>query len=54
MPDGRSDELAGSLLEALNAAIGLYHSCGFQEVAAFSDEPDAHHWLEKRITPPPE
>ncbi|MFH8611684.1 GNAT family N-acetyltransferase [Streptomyces sp. NPDC018029] len=36
--------------KALDAAIGLYHSCGFQEVPAFNDEPYAHHWFEKRIT----
>lgn len=35
--------------KALGAAIGLYHSSGFQEVAAFNDEPYAHHWFEKRI-----
>ena len=35
--------------KALTAAIGLYHSCGFQEVAPFNDEPYAHHWFEKRI-----
>ncbi|CAM5246656.1 putative transcriptional regulator, MarR family protein [Streptomyces spiroverticillatus] len=34
---------------ALSTAVGLYHSCGFQEVAAFNDEPYAHHWFEKRI-----
>ncbi|MFD5111829.1 GNAT family N-acetyltransferase [Streptomyces sp. NPDC058391] len=37
--------------KVLSAAIGLYHSYGFQEVAAFNDEPYAHHWFEKRITP---
>ncbi|MGO4420811.1 GNAT family N-acetyltransferase, partial [Streptomyces sp. MCAF7] len=36
--------------KALDAAIGLYHSFGFEEVAAFNDEPYAHHWFEKRIT----
>ncbi|MEV8528895.1 helix-turn-helix domain-containing GNAT family N-acetyltransferase [Streptomyces sp. NPDC052000] len=36
--------------KALGAAIGLYHSFGFQEVPAFNDEPYAHHWFEKRIT----
>ncbi|MEU9794208.1 helix-turn-helix domain-containing GNAT family N-acetyltransferase [Streptomyces sparsogenes] len=36
--------------KALDAAIGLYHSSGFQEVPAFNDEPYAHHWFEKRIT----
>ncbi|MFE4591229.1 bifunctional helix-turn-helix transcriptional regulator/GNAT family N-acetyltransferase [Streptomyces laurentii] len=39
--------------KALTAAIGLYHSSGFQEVAAFNDEPYAHHWFEKRISTPP-
>ncbi|MFF9685582.1 GNAT family N-acetyltransferase [Streptomyces sp. NPDC014623] len=40
---------------ALDAAIGLYRSTGFQEVPAFNDEPYAHHWFEKRIgkEPPP-
>ncbi|MFF7581192.1 GNAT family N-acetyltransferase [Streptomyces sp. NPDC008061] len=36
--------------KALSAAIGLYHSHGFQEITAFNDEPYAHHWFEKRIT----
>ncbi|MEZ0092269.1 GNAT family N-acetyltransferase [Streptacidiphilus sp. EB129] len=39
--------------KALGAAIGLYHSCGFQEVAAFNDEPYADHWFEKRIAAAP-
>ncbi|MFF4951342.1 bifunctional helix-turn-helix transcriptional regulator/GNAT family N-acetyltransferase [Streptomyces chattanoogensis] len=39
--------------KALDAAIGLYHSYGFQEVPAFNDEPYAHHWFEKRIAGPP-
>ncbi|WP_327287454.1 helix-turn-helix domain-containing GNAT family N-acetyltransferase [Streptomyces sp. NBC_01198] len=38
--------------KALDAAISLYHSFGFQEVAAFNDEPYAHHWFEKRLTAP--
>ncbi|TQF02194.1 MarR family transcriptional regulator [Kitasatospora acidiphila] len=38
--------------KALTVAIGLYHSYGFQEVAAFNDEPYAHHWFEKRIGEP--
>lgn len=37
----------------LGAAIGLYRSCGYREVAAFNDEPYAHHWFEKRISAPP-
>lgn len=35
--------------KALDAAIGLYHSSGFEEVPAFNDEPYADHWFEKRI-----
>lgn len=35
--------------KTLSAAIGLYHSAGFQEVPAFNDEPYAHHWFEKRV-----
>jgi len=38
--------------KALAPAIGLYRSCGFQEVPAFNDEPYADHWFEKRIGPP--
>jgi ribosomal protein S18 acetylase RimI-like enzyme len=38
--------------KALAAAIGLYNSFGFQEVAAFNEEPYAHHWFEKRIPTP--
>ncbi|MCG7210451.1 MULTISPECIES: bifunctional helix-turn-helix transcriptional regulator/GNAT family N-acetyltransferase [Streptomyces] len=39
--------------KTLDAAISLYHSFGFREVPAFNDEPYAHHWFEKRITPAP-
>jgi DNA-binding MarR family transcriptional regulator/GNAT superfamily N-acetyltransferase len=31
----------------LNEAISLYRSAGYREVAAFNDEPYAHHWFEK-------
>jgi len=31
----------------LEEAIGLYRSAGFREVAAFNDDPYAHHWFEK-------
>jgi len=34
---------------SLTAAISLYRSAGFVEVDAFSDEPYAHHWFEKRL-----
>lgn len=33
--------------EALTEAIALYRSAGFDEVAAFNDEPHAHHWFAK-------
>jgi ribosomal protein S18 acetylase RimI-like enzyme len=33
----------------LNEAIGLYRSAGYREVAAFNDEPYAHHWFEKTL-----
>jgi DNA-binding MarR family transcriptional regulator/GNAT superfamily N-acetyltransferase len=33
----------------LAEAIALYRSAGYREVAAFNDEPYAHHWFEKRI-----
>ena len=35
---------------ALDEAIGLYRSAGYREVAAFNDEPYAHHWFEKDLT----
>jgi hypothetical protein len=28
---------------------GLYRSAGYHEVAAFNDEPYAHHWFEKAL-----
>src|SRR5262249_37477624 len=36
---------------SLVEAIGLYRSAGYREVAAFNDEPYAHHWFEKRLVP---
>jgi ribosomal protein S18 acetylase RimI-like enzyme len=38
----------------LTEAIALYRSAGYVEVAAFNDEPYAHHWFEKRLRPPAE
>lgn len=35
--------------KALGEAIDLYRSSGYLEVAAFSGEPYAHHWFEKRL-----
>src|SRR3954468_25078245 len=34
---------------ALTEAISLYRSAGYAEVAAFNDEPFAHHWFEKPL-----
>jgi DNA-binding MarR family transcriptional regulator/GNAT superfamily N-acetyltransferase len=34
----------------LGEAINLYRSSGYREVEAFSDEPYAHHWFEKRLS----
>ena len=37
---------------ALDEAIGLYRDSGYREVAAFNDEPYAHHWFEKVLDQP--
>jgi DNA-binding MarR family transcriptional regulator/GNAT superfamily N-acetyltransferase len=34
---------------ALAEAIALYRAAGYREVAAFNDEPYAHHWFEKSL-----
>jgi DNA-binding MarR family transcriptional regulator/predicted N-acetyltransferase YhbS len=34
---------------ALVEAISLYRASGYREVAAFNDEPYAHHWFEKSL-----
>jgi DNA-binding MarR family transcriptional regulator/GNAT superfamily N-acetyltransferase len=34
----------------LGEAMNLYRSSGYREVEAFSDEPYAHHWFEKRLS----
>jgi DNA-binding MarR family transcriptional regulator/GNAT superfamily N-acetyltransferase len=36
---------------SLTEAIALYRSSGYEEVEAFNDEPYAHHWFEKRLSP---
>ncbi len=36
----------------LDEAIGLYRAAGYREVAAFNDEPYAHHWFEKTLDDP--
>lgn len=33
--------------ETLSEAQALYRKCGYREVAAFNNEPYAHHWFEK-------
>jgi DNA-binding MarR family transcriptional regulator/ribosomal protein S18 acetylase RimI-like enzyme len=33
----------------LTEAIALYRATGYREVAAFNDEPYAHHWFEKTL-----
>jgi ribosomal protein S18 acetylase RimI-like enzyme len=33
----------------LTEAISLYRSAGYAEVAAFNQEPYAHHWFEKAV-----
>lgn len=40
-------ETNGSLVEARR----LYRGAGYVEVPRFNDEPYAHHWFEKRLTP---
>ncbi len=34
---------------ALTAALALYRSTGYVEVAPFNDEPHADHWFEKAL-----
>ena len=36
----------------LSEAISLYRNAGYQEVAAFNDEPYAQHWFEKQLRTP--
>ena len=43
-------ETNGTLAEA----ISLYRASGYREVAAFSDEPYAHHWFEKTLGESPD
>jgi GNAT superfamily N-acetyltransferase len=35
--------------KTLKEAQALYRVSGYREVAAFNDEPYAHHWFEKRL-----
>jgi DNA-binding MarR family transcriptional regulator/ribosomal protein S18 acetylase RimI-like enzyme len=36
----------------LTEAIGMYRSAGYQEIPPFNDEPYAHHWFAKTLSPP--
>lgn len=36
--------------QRLHEAIKLYKQCGYVEVKAFSAEPYAHHWFEKKLS----
>jgi DNA-binding MarR family transcriptional regulator/GNAT superfamily N-acetyltransferase len=37
--------------KSLTEAQALYRSSGYREVSRFNDEPYAHHWFEKALTP---
>ena len=37
--------------QTLTEAISLYRAAGYREVPAFNDEPYAHHWFEKTLSP---
>lgn len=39
--------------DALPEAIAMYRGWGYSEVPAFNDDPYAHHWFEKRLSPDP-
>ena len=47
--DGGADVVRLETNRALKEAIRLYRSSGYREVAAFNDEPYAHHWFEKKL-----
>ena len=36
----------------VTTTIALYRRSGYREVPAFTREPYAHHWFEKRLSPP--
>jgi DNA-binding MarR family transcriptional regulator/GNAT superfamily N-acetyltransferase len=46
---GGADVVRLETNRSLREATGLYRSSGYAEVAAFNDEPYAHHWFEKRL-----
>ncbi len=46
-----SDRVRLDTNKALQAATRLYRDSGYTEVPPFNDEPYAHHWFEKPLTP---
>ena len=49
--DGGARAIRLETNRTLTEAISLYRSAGYREVAAFNDEPYAHHWFEKQLPP---
>lgn len=47
--DRGADSVRLDTNRALVEAIALYRSAGYREVAAFNDEPFAHHWFAKAL-----
>jgi DNA-binding MarR family transcriptional regulator/GNAT superfamily N-acetyltransferase len=39
--------------KSLTEAQSLYRRMGYREIPAYNDEPYAHHWFEKRLSPEP-
>ncbi len=37
--------------EALTEAIAMYRATGYVAIERYNDNPYAHHWFEKRLTP---
>ncbi len=35
----------------LTEAVAMYRAEGYREISSFNDNPYAHHWFEKRLTP---
>jgi DNA-binding MarR family transcriptional regulator/GNAT superfamily N-acetyltransferase len=38
--------------EVLTEAISMYRSSGYREIPPYDDNPHAHHWFEKVLSPP--
>ncbi len=48
--DGGAQVVRLETNRTLGEALALYRGAGFREVAAFNDEPYAHHWFEKHLS----